>query len=102
MPAHRLLMLGATDDVLLNLLKLMHSHDALRVFAIGAGLAAEARRPGDIANRQIGLAQDFAAVHAGDRNLRRTHQEQFILRQRIGLLAATRELTVADEAELFG
>ena len=91
-------MIGLADDVLLDLGELVDTQNALRVLAVGSSLAAEAGRVANVLDRQISSVQDLAAVHAGDRDLGGADEEEIVVGEAVGLLAATRELRVAEKA----
>ena len=72
---------GLAVDEELDLVELVHAEHPARVLARGARLAAEARREGRVAERQ--LLQDLAHVQAGERDLRRAGQVEIVALERV-------------------
>ena len=58
----------------LDLVELVLADQTAHVLAVRAGLAAEARRVGGVADRQLAAVEDLAAVEVGQRHFRRRHQ----------------------------
>src|SRR5579875_557014 len=100
-PAHRLCVIGATDDVLLHLVKLVDTEDAARILTISTRLLAEARAETYKLARQLFGLQNFVLKHARDRYLRRADQEEILTINLIDLVTPLRELAVADETEVM-
>ena len=65
---------GELDE--LDLVELVLPDQAADVGAVGSGFAAEARRVGGVAQRQLPAVEDLAAVEVGQRHFRRRDQEQ--------------------------
>ena len=58
----------------LDLVELVLADQAAHILAVGAGLGAEAGGVGGVAQRQVGLVEDLAAVQVGQRYLGGRHQ----------------------------
>ena len=59
-----------------HFVELVQPHQALGVFAVGAGLAPEAGRVGGVVNRQVLAAQHLVGEQIGHRHLRRGDEEE--------------------------
>ena len=65
---------GIAEDEHLHLVELVHPDDASGVLAVGASLAAEARGPAGIAQREGTRREDLIAVQASQGDLGRAHE----------------------------
>ena len=72
---------GRVNENCSTFVELLDADHPAGVAAGRARLAAEARREGDIAERQLLLLEDLAGVQARERNLRRTRQVQPVGRE---------------------
>ena len=82
---------------LLDLVELVDADHAARVAAGRPGLAPEARREGDVAERELVGLQDLAGVEARERDLGRAGEVQAVGRQLVDVLLVGRERAGADQ-----
>ena len=87
--------LGRLEQDHLDLVELVDAQDAARVLAGGAGLAPEARRVGDVADRQLGRLEDLVAVDVRDRDLGGRDQVQVVAGDDVHLVLLVRDLAGA-------
>ncbi len=91
---------GVGERELLDLVELVDADHPARVLACGPGLAAEARREGDVAERQLPGLEDLARVQARERDLRRARQVEAVRGQLVDVLLVGRERAGADQRVL--
>src|SRR5699024_8650205 len=65
----------------LDLVELVHADDAAGVLTVRARLAAEAGGPAAVTFGPLRQVQDLALVIAGERDLRRAHEVEVVVRQ---------------------
>src|SRR5260221_2780343 len=82
----------------LDLVELVHANEPARAEDRSAGLASEARRVGDVANRQLIEAQDFLAMKIGHGHLGGGREVEIVALAAVELFLEFGELGRADES----
>ncbi len=91
---------GLDEAEHLHLVELVHAEDAARVFAGGAGLAAEAGREAGVAQRQALGVEDLLVVQRGERDLGGAHEVELVLGQAVDLLLGVGQEAGAEQRPL--
>ena len=81
----------------LDLVELMHAEDPARVFAGGAGLAAEAGREAGVAAGQRLAVEDLARVQRRERDLGGADEVEVVVGQVVDLLLGVRQQAGPEE-----
>src|SRR5207247_9467297 len=100
MPAHRFLVIGLTNDILLDFIELMDAKDTACILAVGSSLAAEAGTESYEAHGQVFGLENFILEHAGDRYFSGADEEGVIILDGVDLVTPLGELATADKAEI--
>ena len=88
---------GRRERELLDLVELVDADHAARVAAGRPGLAPEARREGDVAERELVGLEDLAGVQARERDLGGAGEVQAVGGQLVDVLLVGRERAGADQ-----
>ena len=87
-PVRRRVGVGLTDDELFDLLELVNPEQAPDVSTRAPGLSTKARGYARVSKRQIGVGDNLAGVYSDEADVTRAREEQVVVGQLIGFLAA--------------